>query len=384
MKLTIFLIISGVLLLSIIATQPRLSASPKSLIEIESYIKKLNARKNPPGLSVAVVKDGQIAYSQAFGLADGPAQIPATTDTVYHWWSMTKVPTALAILKLYDAEELDIDDPVSEYLPFFQVELNGEPAPPITIRQVLRHTSGLPDTVPAMIGWVHYNDEIYNQTELLQQHLPNYNQLEFVPDSKVAYSNLGYMVLGAIIETVSGKSYEDYIQDQILVPLGMENTGFLYTSQMTEIIATGSHPIVNIYTPMLPFLLDMNALIKGREETQYWFNPLYIDPTPSAGLIGSANDAALLAQALLSQADILKSESHRLLLPKGLAPNERPLGWAEYNTSGRLWVQHSGGGPAFATIMRLYPSEDLSIVIMANSTNLPRGKLADAFASLDW
>ncbi len=118
--------------------------------------------------------------------------------------------------------------------------------------------------------------------------------------------------------------------------------------------------------------------------TQYWFNPVYTDVLPSSGLIGSASDAALLAQALLERSEILDSESHLLLLPNGSMPTERPLGWAEYNTNDRLWVQHNGGGPGFATIMRLYPRENLGIVIMANNTNLPRETLADAIARIDW
>jgi len=384
MKILILLFGMGVIIVLAIASHPRIPNNASAVTEIESYIEKSVARNKPPGISVVVVKNGELVYSKAFGYADGPAKITASTDTVYHWWSMTKVPTAIGILQLHDAGEVDIDDPVENYLPFFQVTLDGEPAPPITIRQLMRHTSGLPDTIPAMIGWVHYEDIVYDQTSLLQKNLPQYNQLKFVPDSKAAYSNLGYMVLGAVIEKVSGMGYEEYIQGNILKPLGMNNTAFLYTTQMEGKIAAGSHPIPSIYTPLLPFLLDTNPLIKEREGTQYWFNPFYIDVTPSTGLIGSASDAALLAQALLSQSNILTPESHSLLYPRGTAITERPLGWAEYNMAGRLWLQHSGGGPGFATVMRLYPKENLGIVIMANNTDLPREKLVDAFASLDW
>jgi CubicO group peptidase (beta-lactamase class C family) len=297
---------------------------------------------------------------------------------------MTKVPTAIAVLQLYEAGKLDIDDPVSSYLPFFQVEFKEEAAPPVTMRQLLRHTSGLPDIIPAMIGWVHYEDVIYNQTDLLKQHLPRYSELKFAPDSKSAYSNLGYLVLGAIIEAVTGGRYEQYIQDHILTPLGMENTGFLYTNQMAGKIAAGSHPIINFSTPLLPLLLDMKSLVRERVGGQLWFNPLYVDVTPSTGLIGSAQEAALFAQALLTQSNLLSKQSHRLLLPQGTKPDERPLGWADYEITDRLWVQHKGGGPGFASIMRLYPNENLGIVIMSNNTNLPRERLVDAFAAIDW
>lgn len=384
MKLATLLLGVGIIALLVFASRPRLSTNPSSVTEIENYIEKSVARNTPPGISIVVIKNEEIVYNKAFGYADGPAKIPAAMDTVYHWWSMTKIPTAIAILQLHDAGKLNIDDPVSDYLPFFQVTLDGKPAPPITIRQLLRHTSGLPDTIPAMIGWVHYEDVVYDQTHLLQKHLPQYNQLKFKPDSKAAYSNLGYMVLGAVIEKVSEMRYEDYIKENILKPLGMANTDFLYTPQMEVKIAAGSHPLMSIYTPLLPSLLDTKLLIRERDGMQYWFNLLYLDVTPSSGLLGSVNDAALLAEALLSQSNLLSLESHKLLLPTGTNSTERPLGWAEYDMTSRLWVQHSGGGPGFATVMRLYPKDGLGIVIMANNTNLPREKLVDAFASLDW
>jgi len=384
MKLAMLFLGLFIIVTLLLAVQPRVPANLTSIAEIENHIEKMVDRNKPPGISIAIVKNGQVVYNKVFGWAGGPPELPAAPDTVYHWWSMTKVPTAIAILQLHDVGKLNIDDPVSDYLPFFQVELDGKPAPLITIRQLLRHTSGLPDTIPAMIGWVHYEDVIYNQTDLLKQHLPKYNRLNFAPDSDVSYSNLGYMVLGAIIEKVSGMQYEEYIRKSILSPLGMENTDFLYTTQMSDKTATGSHPIVSMYTPLLPFLLDMKPLIREQKGAQYLFNKFYIDATPSTGLIGSTNDATLMVKTLLSQSDLLHPESYLLMLPNGAAPTERPLGWAEYNMTGRLWVQHSGGGPGFATVMRLYPEESLGIVIMANNTNLPREKLIDAFASLDW
>lgn len=363
---------------------PRIPANPTSIAELEIALDKYVAGSQIPGISVAVIKGRQVVYAEAFGWADAPVGLPASTNTIYHWWSMTKIPTALAVLQLSETGLLDLDDPVSRYLPFFAVELDGASNSSITIRQLLRHTSGLPDTMPSMIGWVHYEDEVYNQTELLQGYLPKYNQLKFNPDSQSGYSNLGYLVLGAVIEAVSGKSYEAYIQENILTPLGMHQTDFLYTSQMSGNIAAGSQPLVSMYTPLLPFLLDMKTLVRQRDGLILWFNPVYLDVTPSSGLVGSVEDAALLAQALLAREALLADETYALMEAHGEIPGERPLGWAEFSMGGREWLQHSGGGPGFATVMRLYPGEDLAIVLMANSTNLPREALVEAFASLDW
>ncbi len=380
----IVLLILAVTGMILVASRPRLPNNPSSLTELENNLQIMVEKNQPPGMSVAVVKDGQMMYSKGFGWADSPANLPAGTNTVYHWWSMTKIPTALAVLHLVDMGKLDLDDPVSDYLSYFEVELDGARTCEITIRQLLRHTSGLPDPTPDIVGWVHYDHKIYNQTELVKQHYPKYNQLKFAPDKEAAYTNFGYMVLGAVIEAVSGQSYEDYIQTQILVPWGMTQTSFLYTPEMEGYVAAGSQPLVHFYTPLLPFFLDTSELVREREGGLLWFNPVYVDVTPSTGLIGSVNEAALLVQALLDRDDFLSSKSHDLLLPRGANPEELPLGWPTFKMEDRLWVQHSGGGPGFATIMRLYPKENLGIVIMSNNTNLPREALVDAFASLQW
>lgn len=383
-----FLKLVGVLILiggvSLWITRPRLSKDTRSIEEIERFIRQTVSRNQPPGMSVMVVKDGDVVYEAAFGMANGQKQIPAAPDTIYHWWSMTKVPTAIAILQLHDAGLLHLDDPVSRYLPYFEVTYNGEAALPITIRQLLRHTSGLPDPMPAMIGWVHFEDRVFNQTELLKQHLPQYSELKFEPDSTSGYSNLGYLVLGAIIENVSQQRYEAYIQDQILAPLGMNDTSFLYDQGAKDSFAVGSHPMLSMYTPLLPFLLDLRTLVNDRIGGILWFNPVYTDVTPSSGLLGSAEDAARLAQALLDNEGLLTEDSLKLLRPQGDAVQDLPLGWAEFSSGERLWVQHRGGGPGFASIMRLYPEEGLGIVIMANSTNLLSEPVVSALANIDW
>jgi CubicO group peptidase (beta-lactamase class C family) len=294
------------------------------------------------------------------------------------------VPTAVAVLQLHDQGLLDLDDPVSNHLDFFQATLDGRPAPPISIRQLLRHTSGLPDPVPAIIGWVHHEEAILNQTQLVRQHLPAYSELKFAPDTDTAYSNMGYMVLGAVVEAVTGQDYESYVREKVLDPLGMQQTGFLYSEIPGAAAAAGSHTLASMYSPILPFLLDLDELVRERRGARWWFNPVYLDVTPSSGLIGSASDAALLAAALLQPGSLLSPESQALLLPQGPSPTKRPLGWAEYNLTGRPWVQHQGGGPGFAALMRLYPEENLGIILMANSTHLPSNQLAEAFASLPW
>lgn len=385
----IFLIILLITIIALIIfvirnSPPKTPESITNIAELEDYFERLVDKNIPPGLSIVVIKKNAVVYSNAFGMADGPNQFPATPDTVYHWWSMTKIPTAIAIIQLSERGKINLDEPVSNYLSFFEVEYPNVNSEEITIRHLLSHTSGLPDLIPALIGWVHYQDEVLYQTDLLIQHLPNYNQIKFEPGSEAAYSNMGYLVLGAVIEAVAGQSYEAYIHEHILQPVGMQNTSFLYSPDLGDNEAFGSQPLINLYTPMLPFLLDMKALISEREGAIWWLKRVYIDVTPSTGLIGSTQEAAMLMQALFGKNDLLSEDSRLSMLPSGSQAEGRPLGWAEYELGDRPWVQHQGGGPGFATIMRLYPQENLGILIMANGTQLNSVQLVELLSSLPW
>jgi len=129
-------------------------------------------------LSLVVVKGEEIVYQKGFGLADGPRNQAATPDTVYNYWSMTKPFTALAILQLYDQGLLDLDAPVTDYLSFFDVGYPSESSETITVRHLLNHSSGLSNNVPEIVGWVHTDGgKDWNQTELLQEKLPDYTKL---------------------------------------------------------------------------------------------------------------------------------------------------------------------------------------------------------------
>jgi CubicO group peptidase (beta-lactamase class C family) len=294
---------------------------------------------------------------------------------------MTKVATAVAVMQLYEEGKLDIDDPVISYLPYFSTGQQPDPLAQVTIRQLLRHTSGLPDMIPALIGWVHYDDEIYNQSKYLQRLMPDYARLRFEPDTKSAYTNFGYLVLGGLIEEVSGQSYEDYIIEHILEPAGMDLTNFLYTPEMRKHEASGSHPLLSMYTPMLPFLLDMKAFASHRQGMVYWLNRMYLDVTPSSGLIGSSHDVARFMLTYMNTELLLTEDSKTAMLPNGNHPDGRPLGWSQYALDERLWLQHRGGGPGFATIMRIYPEESLGVAVMANGTNLPAEKIVETLAN---
>ena len=384
----IMLLVASAALYAYAPHTPSTPNQVNTVSELESYLNWLTDSGNPPGLSVVVVKNEQILYNNAFGYADKPRNIKATPDTVYHWWSMTKIPTAIAIMQLQEQGKLNLDDAVTKYVPWFDVVYPSNDSPVITIRHLLQHTSGLPDTIPAMIGWVHHDDGTRDQTEIVKKHLSDFNKLKFTPGEKAVYSNLNYMVLGAIIESISGQSYETYIAQHILEPLKMSQTGFVYTSAMAEREAAGTLPVVHFYTPLLPTLLDPKALIRERQGNLFWLNRVYIDATPSTGLIGSAPDVARLMMAYLNHGRL---DGNLILNPESVSTmtettpiDGHGIGWWVGDSSGERYLEHMGGGPGFATTMRIYTNTGLGIAILANGTDLDRTGLADLLASIDW
>jgi len=200
------------------------------LIEfIEEEIPKLMRETKTPGLSIAVLREKEVIYAEGFGARNVELNLPATPNTLYGIGSCTKSFTALAIMQLAEKKLLNIDDPVEKYVPL-KIKSKGKS---ITIHNLLTHTSGLPSLGTAVIliarmagigeKWIPMSsmDDFY-------RHL-NGAEGEVVdePGKRFFYFNAGYTILGDIIEKVSGKPYEEYIQENILTPLEMERTTFL-------------------------------------------------------------------------------------------------------------------------------------------------------------
>jgi CubicO group peptidase (beta-lactamase class C family) len=168
----------------------------------------------------------------------------------------------------------------------------------------------------------------------------------------------------------------------------MSQTNFVYTPGMAAHEAAGTLPIVHFYTPLLPILLDINAIVRERQGKLLWLNRVYIDATPSTGLIGPAPDVARLMIAYLNLGIL---DGKRILRPESVATltetapmDGHGLGWFIGESNGSRYLEHAGGGPGFATLMRLYPERELGIAILANGTDLDRQGLGDLLTSLDW
>jgi D-alanyl-D-alanine carboxypeptidase len=381
-----------------------------SLTELEAYLDTLAGYNpdSPPGLSLVVVKHGEIVYENAFGMADGPKNITSAVDTLYNTWSMVKPLTAAAVLQLQEQGLLDIDDPVADYLAFFEVRYPSATSEPVTIRRLMNHSSGLRNNLPEVLRWIHFHgDPEYNQTALIKEKLPDYAELAYEPGSQAVYTNVGYMALAAIIEAVSGQTYQQYMLDHIFEPLGMNDTTWTYTEATAGREAAGASPSIDLQIQILPLFLGkekMGNLIREKAGGVAWFNRVYTDQKGPTGPISTAADMSRFLMAILNEGELdgrrilsaasvaeMINESH--VLP-GNTPEAREmkvykqmyhgLGWYVVKNPDLCFISHSGGGPGFACDMRLYPDRELGMVVIANGTYPPKEKINDLLAGLDW
>jgi CubicO group peptidase (beta-lactamase class C family) len=170
----------------------------------------------------------------------------------------------------------------------------------------------------------------------------------------------------------------------------MQNTNFVYTESMARNEATGSQHLVDLYTVFFP-ILKLNYMIREKVGMRYWFNRVYNDQTPPNGLIGPVTDMALFMVAYLNDGESVLQPETISLMNKASGTLSRPgdsvrgLGWeAHLTTDGRRYLTHSGGGPGFATIFRVYPLENLGVVVMGNDSSIDRETLADVLADMEW
>jgi len=208
--------------------------------------------------------------------------------------------------------------------------------------------------------------------------------------------------LAALIEAVTGQTYEDYVKENILVPLDMSRTDFVYTEAMMSDEAAAAHPRVDLQTLVLPLLVeDVDSLVREKGDGVLWFKHIYSDQNGPTGLIGPATDTARFLMAYLNGGEIdgqrilseemvhmMTADSHIVAgkTPESSAYDEvyHGLSWFVVPQDDSFYLAHCGGGPGFATVMRLYPDRDLGIVIMANGTYLDNIGILDLVASLEW
>jgi CubicO group peptidase (beta-lactamase class C family) len=354
---------------------------------LEAFIEERARTEGVPGLSVAVVRGDLVVWERGFGFADLASSSPAGPSTSYLWFSMTKIVTATAVMRLAEGGCLDLDAPADEYFRGFKVV--SQPVP-VTVRHLLNHSSGLANPLP--IRWVRPADSSrFDQRAFVDRLLGKHRRLKSIPGERAGYSNLGYLALGEVVSEVSGMSYEEYVREEILTPLGMNRTGFTYLAGANA--ATGYQPIRGPLIPLFRAALP-KGIVGPRQGRYVTFDPFYVKGPAYGGLVGGVAEAARFVLLHLNEG---QSDGARLLSPESVAEMRRVtprggkrdfgLGWFRSHEARErrpAFVEHLGGGAGFWNVMRIYPEVSLGVVMMGNTTSYDHEPLLDAIVSVPW
>jgi CubicO group peptidase (beta-lactamase class C family) len=306
--------------------------------------------------AVLVAKDGEVVFREAYGLADREREIPNTVQTRFRIGSMNKMFTAVAILQLVEAGKVKLTAPLCIYLTDYP---NREVAEQVTIHHLLTHTGGTGDIFGEAStlgqGWTPEPEFEAHRKDLrtLTDYVELYGERgpEFEPGSEWAYSNYGFILLGAVIESMTGQSYYDYVREHIYKPTGMISTGSLPEDQTVPDRAIG--------------YMDRSGGTDWRPNT----DTLPYRGTSAGGGYSTVEDFARFADALLHHR-LLSPDSTELLITgkEEIGPGaEYAYGFlAHLDAEGNGWVGHGGGAPGMNGDLRIYPASGYVVVVLAN------------------
>ena len=332
--------------------------SPEKRTQIEAAVSKFMAATHVPGVSVAVVENGEYEWSEGFGFADLENNAPASEHTLYRLASISKSLTAVAAMQLFQRGQLDLDAPVQKYCPAFPVK-----QAPITTREVMGHMGGIR----------HYKTDSPDEAELGNtKHFDNpiqagldffkYDPLVADPGTHFHYSTQGYTLVGCVMEGASSVRYLDFMRQNVLLPAGMEHT------QADDRFA------------IIPYRTRFYRATKsGAVENADFLDSSY--KIPGGGWLSSAEDMARFEVAILN--DKLIKRATRDLMWTPLKPSDGSkdaygLGWGWKNEDGAASgaVGHTGGQQGTSTAFLIVPAQRAGVVVLTNMEDIGATDLA--------
>ena len=302
-----------------------------------------------PGAAIAVIRDGAFIHRKAYGMANIEWAVPLTPDAVFRIASLTKQFTAVAIMMLAERAQLSIDAPIETWLPDWPARGRT-----VSARRLLNHTSGI---------WSHDSSQIDRTKrpnppveEVLE--LIRTQPFAFEPGERYDYNNSGYLLLGAIIATVSGKRYEDFLRDEIFAPLGMDHTGMLRHEAITPKRAYG-------------YVRGRKRFHNARLDAMSWSH--------AAGALGSTLDDLAKWDRAVRTGRLISAETLKTMLTPTTMNDGSVFpygfGWGTANYEGRRAWHHTGGISGFASHMLHFRDEDLTTVVLSNLYLFPFDKV---------
>lgn len=336
---------------------------------------RLTARSKTPGLQYLAVGPAGVVIEHAAGWADIRRRIPMTPATTMMAYSMSKTITAAAVLRLVGEGKLGLDDPAEGYLPALPY------GPAVTIRRLLAHTAGVPNPIP--LRWVHpaAGHRGFEERPALVAALEAHPRLRSSPGKRYRYSNLGYWILGAVVEKAAGQRFDAFVESSILAPLGVGADQLGYEIPDPASHATAYLEKYSTMNVLKRFLID-DAYIGGYDGRWLRIRPHYPNGPAFGGLVGTAGGfGRFLLDQLASRSRILPDEIRALFYEpqRTLEGAEVPmtLGWHIGELEGERCFFKEGGGGGFHSMMRLYPDRGLGSVILSNATGFQVSRTLD-------
>ncbi len=336
--------------------------------KIDTLIAEAMREESVPGVAAAVTEGGELTYARGHGVMNVDTQVQVTPDTLFHGASVTKTFVATAILQLAERGQLDIHAPVVTYLPYFR--MRDERYQDITIAQMLSHTSGMPDTEE--YGW----DQPEYDDGALERYVRSLAGLSLIapPGARYAYSNIAFEVLGDVIAKVSGMPFEEYVRQELLVPLGMVRSTLLVREADPSLLAS-------------PHVRSESGDVAVSDVFPY--NRAH---TPSSTMYTSVIELSRWAvthlnRGALGEARILSPETYDLMWRPWTATGDRywpemGLTWFLGERSGERCVTHEGVDIGFKACLILVPERRVSAVSLGNLDRMKNEDLTDAILDI--
>ena len=315
--------------------------------QIDRYIEAQMVDCRIPGFSLGIIKDGELLYMKGYGRADGSGR-PVTPQTPFMIGSVSKTFTALAVMQLYEAGRIDLDLPVQTYLPSFALAEDRE-GRGITVHMLLNHTSGIPPLSEFQVSTLRGDDEtIAELVDKFKTIRPKWQ-----PGERFAYGNANYIILGALIEQVSGMPYGAYLQQNLFDPLEMRHSYTSASDAAVDGLALGYRPLLGIpFLSSMPYredFLPAYCVISCAEDMTHFITAM------QGG--GRYKDKQVLSEDAFKQMTAASSEVTKWV--------SYGLGW--YVTSRSIY--HGGEQPDYQAKVKLLTDSGLGVALMYNTSS---------------
>jgi CubicO group peptidase (beta-lactamase class C family) len=335
--------------------------------EVSSAVFEMMRKARAPGVSLVVVSGESVVHSASYGLADIETSTPVSASTSYLWFSMSKVVTATAALRLSDEGKLDLDAPIDEFVGYLRAPGAVQP----TMRHLLTHTAGLANPLP--VRWVHGADSTPPSSDALLRRVMGRRVYREHVGGRAAYTNVGYLAAGEVIAAATGERFDALVRRLVLDPAGMNCTDFL-PRPWTE-LATGYIALPPLGRPALRAVLP-GDLVGRRHGSSVAMKRFFVDGPAYGGLVGTALDAGRFLRLHINDGEldgvrVLQSATARRMRNVEFPgkPFDHAIGWFRRPTSSpERYVEHFGAGVGYWNVMRIYPDRGLGVAIMSNGT----------------